>query len=475
MRPWVAKALVFVSSGAILILEIVAGRLLAPYVGVSLESFTGIIGVVLAGIALGAWLGGLAADRYDATSLLGPTLMVGGVFIWLSLPISRTLGDQFGDDAAAILVLSFASFFLPAMVLSAVPPMVVKIRLGDLGETGSVVGGLSAAGTVGALVGTFLAGFVLIAAFSNTAIVVAVGATVVIVGLAMQLDRRAVTSTAILLAIAAVSLFATLATESPCDHETDYACVDIQTDPANPAGRSLYLDRLRHAYVDLTDPTNLDIRYIRVFADVADSLPPGPLTSLHLGGGGFTFPRYLQTTRPGSDDVVFEIDGDLVDIAESELGLETSATLQVEVGDARVNIDGLQDDRYDLVIGDAFSGNSVPWHLTTEEFLRELDRVLKPDGLYVLNVIDSGANRFARAQAATLTKVFDHVSVVLPSRGIPSGSGVNQVLIASQQPLPPIDIASSDGTLYEDPISQFIDGASPLDDDFAPVDQLLRG
>ncbi|MGI9624701.1 MAG: fused MFS/spermidine synthase [Acidimicrobiales bacterium] len=475
MRPWVARGLVFVSSGAVLVLEIVAGRLLAPYVGVSLESFTGIIGVVLAGIAIGAWLGGWAADRYDATKLLGPALVLGGVLVWLSLPISRALGEQFGDDSMAILVLSCASFFLPAMTLSTVPPMVVKIRLSDLGETGSVVGGLSAAGTAGALAGTFLTGFVLIAAFSNTTIVVAIGAAVVVVGLVVQLRRPSIVPNVLLLIVVVAGLATTLASSSPCDHETDYACVDIETDPANVTGRSLYLDRLRHAYVDLADPTNLDLRYIRVFAEVADSLPSGPLTTLHLGGGGFTFPRYLQSVRPGATDLVLEIDADLVDIAETELGLETGPTLRVRTGDARLTIRDLPANGYDLVAGDAFSGNSVPWHLTTKEFLTDLDRVLKPEGLYVMNVIDSGANRFARAEAATLSEVFDHVAVVLPATGIPSQRGVNQVLIASQTPLPPMDIVGTDGVLFPMPISAFIDGATSLEDDFAPVAQLMRG
>ncbi len=78
-----AQVLVFVTSGAVLVLEILAGRLMAPYVGVSLETFTGIIGTVLAGIALGAAVGGRLADRYDPQRLIGPALMLGGVASWL--------------------------------------------------------------------------------------------------------------------------------------------------------------------------------------------------------------------------------------------------------------------------------------------------------------------------------------------------------------------------------------------------------
>ena len=144
-----ARALVAGSSAAVLVLEILAGRLLAPYVGVSLETFTGIIGIVLAGIATGAWAGGALADRSDARPLIGASLAIGGGLTWLVLPILSALGPQFGDGTLAIIVLSTAALFLPAAVLTAVSPMVAKLRLGSLDDTGAVVGGLSAAGTLG--------------------------------------------------------------------------------------------------------------------------------------------------------------------------------------------------------------------------------------------------------------------------------------------------------------------------------------
>ena len=78
MPKLAAAALVFVCSAAVLMLEILAGRLLAPYVGISLETYTSIIGTVLAGIAVGAWGGGKLADRIDPRRLLGPTVALGG-------------------------------------------------------------------------------------------------------------------------------------------------------------------------------------------------------------------------------------------------------------------------------------------------------------------------------------------------------------------------------------------------------------
>lgn len=477
MKAWLARTLVFGSSAAVLVLEILAGRLLAPYVGVSLETFTGIIGVVLAGIALGSWAGGALADQRDASTMIGPALALGGALAWLSLPIIRGLGPQFGDGPVAVLILTTAGFFLPSAVLSSVSPMVAKLRLRDLSDTGSVVGGLSAAGTIGALAGTFITGFVLISAIPTRPIVMMVGAALVAAGAATHWALRSERPTigaAVVILLAGVG---GVTSSSPCQFETGYACVTIEVDPNNPSGRSLYLDQLRHAYVDLDDPTVLDIRYIRLFAQTTDPLRAGePLRALHLGGGGFSFPQYLQHVRGGGFDLVLEIDGDLVDIAEDELGFVPTPDLQVRTGDARNAVDELADDDFDLVVGDAFGGSSVPWHLTTREFLEEVDRVLQPQGLYVMNVIDGGANRFGRAQVATLQQVFAHVRVIVPPGGIPERRRVNQVLLASQSPIPEPMIAPADGVLVpDDGLDAFVDGARPLRDDFAPVDQLLFG
>ncbi len=480
-----ARALVAGSSAAVLMLEILAGRLLAPYVGVSLETFTGIIGICLAGIAAGAWAGGVLADHRDPTPMIGAALALGGGLIWLVPPILGALGRQFGDGTSAIVLLSLCSLFLPAAVLTAISPMVAKLRLRSLDDTGSVVGGLSAAGTVGALAGTFLTGFVLVSALPTRATVLAIGGVLVVAGAVTHglLTRRMPTASAAVLVVAAALMGVT--SSSPCQYATSYFCANIVIDDDDPSGRSLFLDDLRHAYVDLDDPTHLDVRYIRLFAQVAAALPDGPIESLHIGGGGFSFPRYLETIRPGGAETTLEIDKALVDLAEAELGLRQSDSFRVQVGDARLALRDMDDDRFDLVVGDAFASRSVPWHLTTEEFLDEVDRVLRRDGIYVMNVIDGGGFDFARAEVGTLMAVFGNVQVIIPPDGLPEQGVANLVLIASPSALPPFEIAADDGIALtpsvvvdagrvstESETVQFWDGAAGLRDDYAPVDQL---
>jgi hypothetical protein len=179
-----AVVLVTSTSAAVLVLEILAGRLMAPYVGVNLETYTAIIGTILVGIALGAWFGGAAADRVEPLMLIPALLVLGGALAVASIPIVRVLGGAGGPGTlgAPSVVLAACGFIPSTSVLSAVPPAVVKLQLRDLGATGATVGRLSAYGTAGAIAGTFLAGFVLIAYAAVTTLIVATGLVLVFLG-----------------------------------------------------------------------------------------------------------------------------------------------------------------------------------------------------------------------------------------------------------------------------------------------------
>ena len=468
----------FATSAAVLVLEILAGRMVAPYVGVSIETFTGVIGTVLAGIAVGSAVGGRLADRRSPGQLVGPAVLAGGLLALASLPVVSVLGPAVaGGGPPAIVALAAGAFFAPAAVLSAVSPMAAKLRLASLAETGAVVGGLSAAGTAGALVGTFLTGFVLVAAVPIRPLILGLGSGLVVAGgvLWWRVGGRRLPgglAAAVVLAGSAAWL-----APSPCQVHTAYYCARVEVDPARPSGRVLLLDTLRHSYVDLVEPTHLEFRYVRLFAGaVAAEWPPGqPLDALHLGGGGFTFPRYLAATRPGSTSAVLELDPGLVDLAVDHLGLRPGPDLLVRVGDARTALADLPGDGFDVVVGDAFGGLSVPWHLATVEVAAEVARLLRPDGIYVANVIDGGPDRLVRAEAATLAEAFPHVAVIAP----PEGTGdapANHVLVASASPLAlaPGDLGPGDGVVLRGPqVDDFIAGARPLTDDFAPADQLL--
>jgi len=495
LHTYLAAALVFGASAAVLVLEITSLRLIAPYVGITLETNTAVIGFALAAIALGAWAGGRAADEHNPRRLIGPLLLIGGVLVLAITPIVRFVAEWVGPTQAdsAALLLAAVTVFAPAALLSAIPPMVVKLQLASLSETGSVVGRLSGISTLGAIVATFLTGFVLVALVPTSVILLGTGGLLAIAGLAMGLAaresgttggsgavrRRTAASLILILVAAGLGVLA----PQPCDTETRYHCASVEIDPVRDGGRLLILDTLRHSYIDLEDPTHLEFAYARAIAAALDvqAAPGAPLAVMHVGGGGMTLPRYLLETRPGGVNHVLEIDAGVVAVDRERLALPDDEHLQVTVGDGRVGLAQAPSQRFDVVVGDAFGGVAVPWHLTTQEAVADVSRVLAPAGLYALNLIDHAPLDFARAEIATIASIFDHVLVISPRGSLSGESGGNIVVLASQQPLDRdaigaglLDRSTPMSMVTPAALVDFL-GRNPLilTDDFAPVDQLF--
>ena len=479
---YAAAALVFGASASVLVVEVVALRLLAPYFGLTLETSTLVIGVALAAIALGSWAGGRAADLIPPRRALGPLLAVSGVAV-AATPFAMRAAGAFDRGVLLMLVSTFA-IIVPGTFLAAVTPMVTKLRLTTLNETGTVVGRLSAIGTAGAIVGTVVTGFVLISRVPVSGIMVGLGAVLVLAGALVEFrvrgSRSAVTPAVLVIVAGGVVAVA----PGGCDVETIYHCAVVVKDQDRASGRVLMLDGAPHSYVDLDDPTYLDWDYAKAVASVIDTeFPEGePLRAYHIGGGGLTLPRYLERVRPGTSSLVSEIDPGVVKIDNEEFGLASGKGIEVRVEDARLGLGRLADDSRDLVLGDAFGGVSVPWHLTTRETVREIARVLTAEGIYVINLLDYGPLAFARAEVATLANTFDHVALATEVDTLNNGekAGGNLVLVASDAPL---DIASISAKIAERgadwevitgaELAAWTGDAAVLTDDYAPVDQLL--
>ena len=480
LGPWPAGALVFGSSGAVLVVELASLRLLAPYLGLTLETNTLVIGLALAAIAAGAWLGGQAADRWPPRRLLGTLLGAAGGAVAL-MPAAVRWAGATGEPALLFWVAALA-IVVPAALLAAVTPMVTKLRLTSLDETGSVVGRLSGIGTVGAIAGTVVTGFVLVSLLPVSTILVGLGLLLVASGVVVDVAVRGWRLLGGSTAAVALGALAVGVAPGGCDVETTYHCVVVEEDPVRADGRVLVMDGVRHSYVDLTDPTHLEFAYVRAMAAAVEASYGAvePVRAHHLGGGGLTLPRWLAEVRPGSESTVSEIDPGVVEVDVELLGLQTGDDLDVRVEDGRTGLRRLDDDSRDLVVGDAFGGVSIPFHLTTAEALAEVRRVLTPDGLYVANVIDHPPLAFARAEAATLLAVFDRVAVAASPEALAGEGGGNLVLLAGDVPLDTdawqegLDERSTAWEVLSGArLETWVGDAEVLTDDRAPVDQLL--
>jgi spermidine synthase len=196
------------------------------------------------------------------------------------------------------------------------------------------------------------------------------------------------------------------------------------------------VEEVQQSYVDMNDPTHLGFEYTRMIATIVDAVAPSgePQRVLHLGGGALTLPRYVAATRPGSQQVVVERDPLLVDLVDRTLPLPADADIRVRVGDARQTVAGLADGRFDLVIGDVYHAAQIDPGVCDDAFVAEVARVLRPDGVYAVNVADMSPLSLSRDQVTTLrTSFLDLCMLVRPEllRGRRHG---NVVLVAAKRP-----------------------------------------
>ena len=164
-----------------------------------------------------------------------------------------------------------------------------------------------------------------------------------------------------------------------------------------------------------------------------------------------------------------------VEFVKDELALRPARGLRITKGDARVGLLDVPSDSADVVVGDAFGNVSVPWHLATTEWTHEIKRVMRPDALYALNVIDTGRLDLLRAEAATLLDAFADVRLVTFRGRGDRPKGGNAVLLASDRPMADTVGSNAAGALtYSRPyVERWAGGAEVLRDDDAPADQLL--
>jgi spermidine synthase len=486
MSRWFALSLAFFTSAAVLVLEVLAMRVLAPYVGVTLQTYTAIIGVVLAGIAAGNWIGGRMADRFEADTVLPIVMILGGLASLAIIPSVKVASHFVGDRSISALVVALAGFFLPSAILSTVSPTLVRVQLKDIKTSGRIVGGTSSAGTVGAIFGSLITGFLLVASLSSKLIVSALSITLILIGLALLLRstvrRRSAIAIAAVIAGTGVGGVEAV-TPGKCAVESAYACISVRPDPENlQSGRLLVLDNLIHSKVDLTAPHDLGLGYTQWVGAVARTLqkPARPLPVLTIGAGAFSLPRYIAATFPGGRNDVLERDPRLVKYVQDQFQITADEKMEVFYGDARTSVRTRPQHAYKLIIGDAFGAFAAPWHLTTREYIDEVERHLADGGAYAVNLIDYGKFNFVRAETATMRASFKHVIMISTRKQLAGDEGGNFVVVGSNKPIDVgvlgIDLKTSapETRIIDGPeLTAFIGDHAVLTDDFSPVDKIF--
>ena len=211
---------------------------------------------------------------------------------------------------------------------------------------------------------------------------------------------------------------------------------EIEEDRWVPGAIQLLVDGTPQSHVNLREPSEVFFEYVRRIAHAIDLFrtPGQPVSALHLGGGAFTLPRYIEATRPGSRQQVVELESALVELVREAAPLPKRASIRVRHGDAREVLGKLPQGMHgaiDLVVVDIFAGSCTPAHVSSVEFYELIAPLLAPDGLVVVNTTDGTGQAFTRSQVATLEAVFGTVAAVGEPQTLKGRRFGNVVLLAS--------------------------------------------
>lgn len=504
---------IFLSAVASLAVELAIVRLGAPYVGQSLVPWSAAIASVLLGLTVGHFLGGLVAGATTDVR----NLKLGLGFVWFAaalvasvMPgavgfVVQNVASEPDFGSGAVLALA-ALAFPPSLAAGFVAPLAVRIVVltpqADLSRT---VGSIYAASASGSVVGTALAGFVVLETVGAAGLIGFVCAIWIALGI-LILPWRDLAAVRRLSAIAAmvgvIAIAALLAAPGPCLWESRYTCVRLLDSPLGDGGllRFMILDEGVHSASDRDHPEKLHLGYAALtdrLARAVLSTSPKP-QALVVGGGGATLPRAwsASTTIPAIEVKSIELDPVVITVANDRMWAGGRSRLTTLVGDGRAVVRGLSAAMaFDVILMDAYRSRSVPPHLVTREFDAMIASRLSANGVYLSNIIDRTTTpSLAVSVATTLSKVFPAVDIWVA--GGEQGATTNYVVAAwrdvrSAYRPDTISVEASVMNAGEAVQSQIVvwrrvdvaaattvwpDAcAAVLTDDWAPVDRLIMG
>ena len=528
----VISVAVFIAGGALLGLEIASSRVLAPFFGNSLYVWGALIGVVLAGLSTGYWVGGMVADRYPRPALLVGVLGLGGVLVLVIPFIDGWVMDRIvaWDPGPRLnpLIATIALFGLQSVVLGTASPVAVRLRARSIENLGHVAGRLFAISTAGSIAGTFATAFWLIPELGTDQVLASAAVALLLAAAAVALVERLALAFALTLAMAGASVGAvvSLAPESGGTvaasqlrnwspvYRRQAAGAELGGFEGDQAGYKVVhtKDSQYHRIAVVDDDTSRYLRFDSSFQSgmylndpyrtrfaYSDYLQlpfayrPQAKRILYIGLGGGSGPKRTWRDFPSTQIDAVELDAEVVDVAYRYFELPRDPRLEVEVEDGRRYLVA-NDGPWDAIVVDAFYSDSIPFHLATREFLELARSRLAPGGTVVTNIIGAVRgpdSRLFRSMLRTYRAVFPTVSIhpVLDSASRDL-EGIRNVILVSGDAAAPSkefllerwrdvrrsspgapDLRAAIRGRVDGPVST--DDVPVLTDDYAPTDALL--
>lgn len=437
---------VFFSGLAVMVIELVGSRVVAPYVGTSVYVWTSLIGIILGSLSLGYYIGGRLSDNNPNLKTLAFIIFFAGLFTSLIIYFRylAVLFGIFGKTFDFWSVVFAPLLFVPSTFLfGMIPPYIIRLHLKNIETSGSNVGKIYALGTIGSILGTFMGGFFLISYFGNSNILIILGIlTILLSFIIYSLEKKSVNFSVMVLLALSFSYISSFNPETMpiqgkliLDKDTPYKRIwiydgiDSQSEKPTRIMTDSIFGSQSGMFLDNTDEYLFDYHK---FFELANHFNPDGKKSLMIGAGAFTFQsKYLNDNPDKTIDVV-EIDPELKEISEKYFGLTDNPRLGIIHQDGRIFLNQTEE-IYDTIFIDAFTSLlSIPYQLTTKEALQNVYNRLTKEGVVLTNIIsgiEGHRGEFFRAEYSTYKSVFPTVLTFKVHKEIDDKNVQNLVIV----------------------------------------------
>jgi spermidine synthase len=491
---------VTICGAAVMCLEMMAFRVLPPNFGDSLYVWSSIISVFLTSLALGYFFGGMAADRLPYLSALGAAILVSGLLVppipHVQQPLAEWMLSHISSLRWAALAYTLLLFGPSTILLGCVSPIAVRLTSREVHRVGNVAGRLYALSTTGSIFGTLFTAFYWINICGIRAITASIGWLLVTLGVVLlvvaAIRRDKIGSRIAASIVASLLLPNSVGAQDRVLFRQDTMYHHIQVRDSGK-WRELKFNRSSQSGMLRADPLRGMYAYTDAF-HLAPVYHPGLKRVLFIGAGGTTGPKQFRAFYPDAQIDVVEIDPAVIEVARRFFSFKPDARMDVTVQDGRRFLMTTRN-QYDAIIVDAYYADSIPFHVTTVEFMRLVQRRLSPGGVGLFNMIGSLTGKdsqLVRSEYKTIGRVFRSCAVfpILQPEEQPGDLSPteirNVILVATDQPLAPREVRRRAAALknprlpYLTEIAASFDGrplstgdVPLLSDDFAPVDRLI--
>lgn len=486
MKKYKLEITVFLCGALSMVLELIASRILSPYVGSSNLVWTVIIGIMLTSMSLGYWLGGKVADKNKENdiSILAKHLLIAAIatscISILETVFVNILAEYINQLVIVSLISATVLFGIPSFLLASVSPIAVKLKNNDQNNVGTTSGKISSLSTIGSIFGTFFAGFVLIPHLGVKNIILGCSVLLWILSLILAENKNKkyyICMVVELIVIIGLNILGAILFKNNNpdilrDVDSEYSRIWVkEVETATNKYKTLQVDTGLESYIN-QETGEMGAQYLQYF-DLFDYYNKNAKNTLIIGGAAYTYPmHYLKKFEDRKIDVV-EIDDKMTQIAQEEFGLDTSnPNLTIYTRDGRSFLN-YNDKKYDVILIDAFKGLNVPFELTTYEAMEKAYQTLNDGGIVITNIISSLEGKesdFIKYEYSTYKAIFDDIKLYKVNPNKKDDESQNLILVGFKGEKNINDDATDEyQNLLNNEVLNYSSDKGVITDDYCPI------